>query len=567
MILLKKIRFKNFLSFGNVFTEFDLNTHKATLVRGKNGSGKSTIGLDAIVYALYGKPYRNITKPQLANSINNRDMVVELEFSIGHINYMVRRGMKPQIFDIFKDGILIEQEAATRDYQYFLETQILKVSEKTFKQIAVLGSASYVPFMQLPAAARRELVESILNIEIFSKMNIVLRDRIATTRDEFTAITNSIAIKKTEATGQQKLINVMKENTKVRVEELRSEKKQITEELYGHTQGLLELEKALKQLKEPEFSVTKYKSLSTKLETHRREIAALEKKLITISELDECPACLQKVTDEHYKHVEISIAQQIILLNTKQEIAQQEFNEYDKQRDLMDVFYKEHQRISNLIVNQEQLVNTTSTVLENVNNKIQDLLSSGGDIEAEIEKLRIIGATGAALFERKNEISEEKHLQDIAIQLLKDTGIKTAVVKEYLPVLNQLINKYLAMFDFFVEFTLDESFNEVIKSRARDIFSYSSFSEGEKRRIDFAILMAFRQMAALKNSAKTNVLVIDELLDGALDLAAREAFNELIVNIPDSNILVISHADANADHYDRIIHVEKIGDFSTYEIV
>ena len=567
MIFLKKIRFRNFLSFGNVFTEFDLHSFKATLVRGKNGSGKSTIGLDAIVYALYGRPYRNISKPQLINSVNNRDMVVELEFSIGATDYMIRRGMKPQIFDIFQDGVLIEQEAATRDYQFFLETQILKVTERTFKQIAVLGSASYVPFMQLPAAARRELVESILNIEIFSKMNVVLRDRIAATREEFTSVTNAITLKKAEAGAQQKLIYVMKENTNDRVNELRAEKATIHSELSrlaleaGTTKSMLD------DLEKPEFDLAAHKALQKVVDSTRHEISRQKKRINDIGSMMECPSCLQEVTHVHIDTVSIAINKQIKNLEDQLYIDQDRLVESENSKANQDDYYEEHHRLSTLVIAQEQKVLDASVALDNMNNRIQDLLSRNDDVEAEIEKLKAMGVAGAALIARKNEIGEEKHLQDIAVQLLKDTGIKTAVVKEYLPVLNQLINKYLAMFDFFVEFTLDESFNEVIKSRARDIFSYSSFSEGEKRRIDFAILMAFRQMAALKNSAKTNVLVIDELLDGALDLTAREAFNELVVNIPDSNILVVSHADANADHYDRIIHVEKVGDFSTYEIV
>jgi len=567
MISIKKLRLKNFLSFGNVFTEIDLNTVKATLVRGKNGSGKSAIALDAVIYALYGKPYRSINKVQLVNSINNRDMIVELEFQIGSIEYMIRRGMKPQIFDIIRDGVLVEQDAATRDYQFFLETQILKVSERTFKQIAVLGSASYVPFMQLPAGARRELIESILDIEIFSRMNTVLRDRVATTKEEFKNVTNAITIKKTEAMGQQKLITVMKENTKSRVEDYRAEKKTYEDAVARFELKISDEEFMLGALEEPEFDNASHKTLTNRLESHRREVTSLRKKLASVSELDECPSCLQTVTVDHVHHLGKSIEGQIFSLENLIHMGHTDFAISDAKRELVDVYYEQHKEISNAIIATRQSERNATVQLEAINEKIQILLSRNDDVEAEENKLKSIGSEAMELIERKNLIGEEKHLQDVAIQLLKDTGIKTAVVKEYLPVLNKLINKYLAMFDFFVEFTLDESFNEVIKSRARDAFSYSSFSEGEKRRIDFSILMAFRQMAALKNSAKTNVLVIDELLDGALDLNAREAFNELIGSIPDSNIIVISHADANADHYDRIIHVEKVGDFSEYEII
>lgn len=563
MIYLKKIRFRNFLSFGNVFTEYDLVSHKSTLIRGANGSGKSSLGLDSIMYALYGKPYRNITKPQLINSLNNKDMVVELEFSIGPVEYMIRRGMKPNIFDIFKDGNLIEQDAATRDYQFFLETQILKVNERTFKQIAVLGSASYVPFMQLPAGQRRELIESVLNIEIFSKMNSVLRDRIVATREEFTSITNAIALKKTEALGQQKLINVMKENTKVRVDELRAEKSSIESDITKHSVDLTDIKMFLDALQEPDFDHAVYKTLQKSVDSTRQDITRLKKRIGEIGSMTECPSCLQKVEHEHIDSVSVAIEEQIKGLEARLYVSQDALVIADTAKAELDDYLEEHHRLSNLVITKEQLVISDQSALDIVNNKIQDLLSRTDDVESEQEKLKNIGSDGAALIDRKNVIGEEKHLQDIAVQLLKDTGIKTAVVKEYLPVLNSLINKYLAMFDFFVEFTLDESFNEVIKSRARDIFSYSSFSEGEKQRINLAILLTFRQMAALKNSAKTNILVLDEILDSNLDIYAAEQARDILLNIPEANVIVMSHAEISEEGFNRVTVIDKLGDFST----
>lgn len=563
MIYLKKLRFRNLLSFGNAWTEYDLNVYRSTLIRGKNGVGKSTIGLDAIMYALYGNPYRKINKPQLINSINNKDMVVELEFSIGGTEYMIRRGMKPNIFDIFKDGNLIEQDAATRDYQFFLETQILKVNERTFKQIAVLGSASYVPFMQLPAGQRRELIESVLNIEIFSKMNTVLRDRIAATREEFTSITSAIALKKTEALGQQKLINVMKENTKVRVDELRVEKHHVEDEVTRYSVDLADTKMFLDALQEPEFDHAAYKTLQNSVQSYRNDITRLKKRITEIGNMTECPSCLQKVEHEHIDSVSTAITEQIKSTEAKLYVAQDALVKADEAKATLDDYLEEHHRLSNLVIAHETKVITTQNNLDAINNKIQDLLSRTDDVEAEQDKLRSIGAAGASLMDRKNVIGEEKHLQDIAIQLLKDTGIKTAVVKEYLPVLNALINKYLAMFEFFVEFTLDESFNEVIKSRARDIFSYSSFSEGEKQRINLSILLTFRQMAALKNSAKTNILVLDEILDSNLDIHAAEQAREILLNIPEANIIVMSHAEISEEGFERVTVIDKLGDFST----
>jgi hypothetical protein len=279
--------------------------------------------------------------------------------------------------------------------------------------------------------------------------------------------------------------------------------------------------------------------------------------------MTECPSCLQKVEHEHIDSVSTAITEQIKSTEAKLYVAQDALVKADEAKATLDDYLEEHHRLSNLVIAHETKVITTQNNLDAINNKIQDLLSRTDDVEAEQDKLRSIGAAGASLMDRKNVIGEEKHLQDIAIQLLKDTGIKTAVVKEYLPVLNALINKYLAMFEFFVEFTLDESFNEVIKSRARDIFSYSSFSEGEKQRINLSILLTFRQMAALKNSAKTNILVLDEILDSNLDIHAAEQAREILLNIPEANIIVMSHAEISEEGFERVTVIDKLGDFST----
>jgi DNA repair exonuclease SbcCD ATPase subunit len=566
MILIKKVTCKNFLSYGNSVTEFDLNTHKATLVRGKNGHGKSAL-MDLILYALYGKPYRDISKPQLINSINRTGMLVEIFFSIGPIEYQVVRGMKPSVFDIYRDGVLVEQSAAARDYQDILESQILKVSERTFKQIAVLGSASYIPFMQLNAAQRRELVESILDIEVFSRMNTVLKDRIAATREESKTIEHRLELKKTEAVAQKRLIGVMQDNTKSRIAEYESQRVQLLLDLAAHSSARNELEDELNQLVEPDFDTDKYESVCTNASAKTRRINTLDTRVKSLHTMDECPTCMQAVTDDHVHNVGESIKQEIADHRLDLVILEAQKVTLETERSVLYEYLEEHKRISGLLLIAQRDAKAVEKQIANIDDAIKSIMLNTNDVEAEQEKLKTIGEHALKIIARRGELSEEKHLQDVAAQLLKDTGIKTAVVKEYLPVMNQLINKYLAMFDFFVDFTLDESFNEVIKSRGRDVFSYSSFSEGEKRRIDFAILMAFRQLAALKNSAKTNVLILDEIVDGAFDLDARSAFNDMLVSIPDSNVIVISHADASTEAYDRVIHVEKPNDFSVYSIV
>jgi DNA repair exonuclease SbcCD ATPase subunit len=566
MIRIKKISCKNFLSYGNSLTSLTLDTHAATLVRGKNGHGKSA-WMDLLMYALYGKPYRNISKPQLVNSINKSNMMVEVEFSIGPTQYRIVRGMKPNIFDIFCDDNLVEQNAASRDYQDYLETQILKMGEKTFKQIAVLGSASYIPFMQLPAGQRRELVESVLDIEVFSRMNTVLKDRIAATKEESRTIDHRLDLKKTEAVSQQKLIKVMQENTKARVFDYEKEKSALLETLHSTKSSLEELEHELSMLEEPYFEQDRFDEISNGISSRTRRKESLQKRIKSMHTMDECPTCLQSVTDDHVHNVVGKMREEV-------EECDRDITKLKLQLDVLEVaknnlydYLQNHKNLSNEIKVSQREVTALEKQIAAIDDAIKAILMNTDDLVKEQEKLKLIGDQALQIIARRGELSQEKHLQDVSAQLLKDTGIKTAVVKEYLPVMNQLINKYLAMFDFFVDFTLDESFNEVIKSRGRDVFSYSSFSEGEKRRIDFSILMAFRQLAALKNSAKTNVLILDEIVDGAFDLDARAYFNDLLISIPDSNVIVISHADASTEAYDRVLHVEKRGDFSEYTVV
>lgn len=568
MIIIKNVTCKNFLSYGNAPTSFSLNTHKATLIRGKNGHGKSA-WMDLIIYALYGKPYRDIAKPQLINSINHSGMLVEIDFEINGIQYKVVRGQKPNVFDIFKDGRLIEQDAASRDYQAYLESHILKISEKTFKQIAVLGSASYIPFMQLNAAQRRELVESILDIEVFSRMNQLLKLRIAATKEEASSISHKVDLKKTEAMAQQKLIKVMQENTKSQVSLYEAKLEQLNTELSDceseYNLKTLEIEEHKQHA--VQFDTVEWETLNTNISGANKDIKSLEKKIKDIAHIESCPTCFQEVGSAHVESVGAKFRSQIERCKTNLTVWT---NELDTLSSIRDAAYTHEKETNRLESERSEILRNKTSLLKRINEiqeTISTVLENTDDVVKEQEKLKAIGEAAMKLINRKSELSEEKHLQDVASQLLKDTGIKTAVVKDYLPVLNQLINKYLAMFDFFVDFSLDESFNEVIKSRGRDVFSYSSFSEGEKRRIDFAILMSFRQLAALKNSAKTNVLIFDEIVDGAFDLEARQQFNDLLGSIPNSNVIVISHADASTEAYDRVVHVEKRGDFSTYSVV
>ena len=564
MIKIKKVTCRNFLSYGNTPTEFILDQHRATLIRGRNGRGKSVL-LDLLLYSLYGKPYRAINKPQLVNSINAGELLVELELNVGGSEYIIRRGMKPSIFDIIKDGVLVEQDAASRDYQDFFETQILKVSERTFKQIAVLGSASYVPFMQLASGQRRELIESILDIDIFSKMNVVLKDRISSTKEEYKGVTHKVDLKKSEAISQQKLIAVMTDNTNARVAEYENQRATLLLEQARVDGSINALTCDCAQLKQkaPAFDLEKYESTSLHISHLSGDISAVKKKLKSIHSIDECPSCLQAVTVGHVAQVGVTMQARIGELQKELELFEVEQKAMTTQRDAL----YEHQAgvdvITNKLLEEHKELGYIHKQIAAIDVSIDSVLKNTDNVLAEQDRLKALAAEAIGLIARKNKLSEEKHIQEVAQQLLKDTGIKTAVVREYLPILNQLINKYLAMFDFFVDFNLNENFEEVIRSRGRDIYSYASFSEGEKQRINLSVLLAFRQLAALKNSAKTNILILDEILDSNLDLAAIEQARDIILGLADTNVTVISHSDVSEEGFSRVLVIDKVGDFSS----
>lgn len=562
MITITKIKAKNFLSYGNSPVEFDLATHKTTLIRGRNGHGKSAI-LDMVIYGLYGKPYRGITKPSLVNSINNNNLEVEIDFNINNNAYKVVRGIKPAVFDIFMNDVLIEQDAMARDYQEFLETQILKVREKTFKQIAVLGSASYVPFMQLPAAGRRDLIESILDIEVFSVMNGVLKDRMSQTKEESLGVDSAVLLKRSEAVAQQKLIDVINKNTQQQADELEKKKNAHKCAVAAFDKQIELLSNEIKALEEPHYDHAAKVATLAHIDDLKKAIKATKHTRDQLCNLEECPTCYREIDSSHAKSVDTFLVNK--MLGDKSMI-----DHYTEQVSVLlaqaleyETYTKDRSALVTNMFDLQQQRNMAQKYLDEFSLDV----APQNDILLETDILKQIGADALVLLEKKNELATEKHLQEVSYQLLRDSGVKTAIVREYLPVLNKLINQYLNMFNFFIDFNLDESFNEVIRSRGRDIFSYENFSEGEKRRIDFSILMAFRAMAALKNSAKTNILIFDELLDSNLDLTGREVAHEIVTNIDGANVIVISHADASADNFSRVLQIDKVGDFSTCYVV
>ena len=568
MIVFKKLTYKNFLSTGNAANTVLLNKSHSTLVIGKNGEGKSTM-LDALCFALFGKPFRNITKPQLINSINGKQLFVECEFAIGTKEYIIKRGMKPNVFEIWCDGIMLNQDAAAKDYQKVLEQQILRLNYKTFTQVVILGSASFVPFMQLPAHQRREVIEDILDIRIFSVMNQLLKDRIQGTKDEVTRVEDAIALAKEKVSAQKKLIATINSAKETSIEKLEAKIQEALLEVNVATAKQMSIQSEVEKLIKSTSAETEIKADLKKATTAKNKLEsrleALTEHVHFIQHSEECPSCQQKIP---HTHKESTIAS-----------AQSDLTKYEEEKQVLESCLEKLntklEKITefNRVLTQKNIelstinntISLTNKHIADYNYEIQDHKNDTTNIDEEKLKLKNLAEEAMAMLENKTALSERKNLQDIAALLLKDTGIKTAIIREYLPVMNKLINKYLNIMDSYIHFELDEGFNEVIKSRFRDEFTYASFSEGEKQRIDLAILFTWRQIAKMKNSVNTNLLIFDEIMDSSLDAAGTESFMSLLDTFgEDTNVFVISHkGDILFDKFHSVIRIEKKNDFST----
>jgi len=540
------VQFKNFLSTGNTFTKIDLNKSPTTLIVGANGAGKSTM-LDALSFGLFGKPYRNINKPQLINTINSKDCVVEVEFSVGPNGYKVIRGIKPNIFEIYKNGQVINESSHAKEFQKMLEQNILKLNHKSFHQIVVLGSSSFIPFMQLTAAHRREVIEDLLDINIFSKMNTVLKDNIANLKDKIRDAVHQVDIVKNKIEVQRKYINDIKNLNEEKIYEKQTEIK-----AQENTIEQIELENEEIQ----ETLAAKYDQVAERLEQagstfqdnrmlkayHQSEMKKLVKEDKFFQENDVCPTCTQEIDetikkqksqDIAKKAKEIQKAFQAVeeSLSTGKELVDDLQEQNKKSMELNATLRDNNTKISmsrRLIQKLEQEITDTSDSKENIkqaNKDLEDYIDEKDD-----------------LLTQKLELSEEYDYSSVIAEMLKDTGIKTKIIRQYLPVMNKLVNQYLQTLDFFVHFELNESFSETIRSRHRDNFSYDSFSEGEKQRIDLALLFTWRQIAKMKNSVATNLLILDETFDSSLDNDGVENLFKIIHTLgADTNVFVISH--------------------------
>ena len=568
MIEFLHIKWMNLLSTGNVFTEMPLNLGKSILITGENGSGKSTL-TDAICYALFGKPFRNINKPLLVNSVNEKGLLVEIEFASNGKQYKIVRGMKPTVFEIYVDGVLLNQSSEAKDYQEYLEKNILRFNYKTFTQIVILGSASFTPFMQLSAADRRTVIEDLLDIDVFSTMNAIVKSRSQVNREDIEknglsislttekkklliktldnlkqSATDKIAILKAHGRDQQKLLESLQKDH----EDITKKREVYFNKASGRTDAISE---------ERELN-SKRSELKAHLERHRRDVNFFEAH-------DDCPTCRQKIDDkfkddavnQNRDHIK-TIQDQIQILDQKIETVLESIRSFDRFMKLTNDTDREIGiKKSEITSIQREIQNTVREIkaLSGSNNMLEDTQKDYDNVLEELHVLEVM----------KKSLLEKKVYYDTAITLLKDGGIKTKIIKQYLPIINRSINQYLTRFGFTTNFTINEKFDEVIKSRYRDEFSYNNFSEGEKARIDLSLLLTWRNIARMKNSVSTNLLILDEVFDGSMDFSGADDLMKILTDISGStNVVVISHkTEQLPDQFGRVYKFFKKGNFST----
>ena len=565
MIIFKSIRYKNFLSSGNTFTHINFRKSKSTLVIGHNGAGKSTM-LDALSFGLFGKPHRKIMKSQLVNSINQRQAVVEVKFSIGKSNFKIVRGIKPNVFEIWKDGKMINQSSHAMEYQKILEQNILKLNHKSFHQVVVLGSSSFIPFMQLNAGHRRDVIEDLLDINIFSKMNVILKEKNSILKDKLSKTNHTIDLIKNKITQQSKYIRdiaaLTTENKKKYEKQIKSAEEKI-QKLQDHNNQLSsELENKgdldLTKLQERKNNVIALRA------EQKQQLKAVAKRGLFLEKNDECPTCEQPIQNKDK-----------LVFDTKNEAYQIEHT-----LGMIESDYKlVEQEISSL---QETIskVNEKTNIINSNNREIASLNQSNKDLKSYLDEevsadlsearneLEKLSSDKESLLEEKLKVAEQFNYNGLIGEMLRDTGIKTKIIKQYLPAINKLVNQHLQVLDFFVSFDLDESFQETIRSRYRDDFTYESFSEGEKQRIDLSLLFTWRQIAKMKNSVATNLLILDETFDSSLDHDGVENLLKILNTLgEDTNTFIISHkGDILDNKFESKIEFTKERNFSQMKV-
>ena len=568
MIYFEKLRFKNFLSTGNNFTEIDFETAPTTLVVGQNGAGKSTM-LDALSFAIFGKPHRKISKPQLINSINQKGLHVEVEFRIGSQKYKIVRGIKPNKFEIWVNGNMVNQDSHARDYQMMLENNIIKLNHKSFHQIVVLGSSSFVPFMQLSSQARREVIEDLLDINVFSKMNGLLKERMSILKDQMSENGHQLSMVETKINAQKKYLRDLSSITAQAKKEKLDTIKSLQEDIRVLNEKNEELTNEITE-KSPSVNerTTKVNEDITALDRYMAQFVSQQKDVVKqakfFEENDTCPTCEQNIdTATKTYHIE-SCKTKAGTIKTALEMGDKQKQKLlDERESLREMVDRIREWQSKVNANNQEIGSINRTI-DGINGELSRLSEDTGDLSeanAELESLRLEKEN---LQEKKFKLAEQSSYYGVSAELLKDTGIKTKIIKQYLPVINKLTNEYLQILDFFVHFNLDEAFVETIRSRHRDAFSYDSFSEGEKQRIDLSLLFTWRQIAKMKNSVATNLLILDETFDSSLDEEGIDNLMKIISAVAeDTNVFIISHKSELEDAaFSRKIQFVKEKNFS-----
>ena len=567
MIEFKKIRFKNILSYGNNFTEIDFEKNSMTLISGKNGSGKTCAG-DALVFSLFGVPFRNINKPNLVNSINGKDCLVEVEFVVGKTAYKVRRGIKPTIFEIYSNGKLVDQDSKSKDYQKYLEQNILKMNYKSFTQLVFLGSSSFTPFMQLTAADRREVIEELLDIRVFSRMNSVLKTKIALVKENLKDSDRSLMLAKERLESHKEYLRKIGERSQELIDGNLAE---ISKNQQSLAQTQSEISNIEQQIVVLQNQIADYTTVLGKMQTFKDCKKKIEEQSVKLTKTidfyehtSECPTCKQSIGEDFKTQ---TIAEKTQKGVEMQSAVEDLTGKISRLQVTLDSYNKIQNQISVLafeVQNKKSHANSVEKYVSKLKADNQKLQAASEKDASDDAKTKLLEDNFLAEQKKKDEFVELKHLYDISGDLLKDSGIKTKIIKQYLPVMNKLINKYLSSMDFFVNFNLDENFKEVIKSRHRDEFEYHSFSEGEKFRIDVALLLTWREISRKKNSTNTNILFLDEIFDGSLDNTGTDDFMKLLKTLSKKiHIFCVSHKpDVIGDRFDAHLKIEKKNGFS-----